>query len=458
MRSSFPDKFSQNATNKHKYPFSRVTPLGYQILSNYDWEWEVYSDSELQVSGPRDRPPPPNIYSKPSLHIISLTKRCNHVCKYCQVEIKYSNTPAPMSSESIDYLDSIVEFAMTNSPDALTVEFQGGETLLEWDVLKYLVERFIRLCSQHSKLVRFAIASNLTLLTDEIIEFCSNKPIFFSTSLDGLQTLHDKYRIYPNAANGAYNDVVSSIQRLRGAGINVGVITAVSADSIPYAVDIVDNFVDLRILSFFMKPVYPMGWATNAYEKIGCKGLEFGSFLKTVIERCIEYHDAEIPIIESFSAILLKKILGGYHTDFADLRSPCGALNIQIVYDTSGRIYTCDEARFGEGEPIGTTSDTLLNLQQNNLAKTILTCSETSSQVCGTCAYRPWCGRCPLMNLKEGLPLNAQSEETTYCKTMRGSFDAVFELLAENRTGVESYLRIVRLSQIIELRNENVKS
>ena len=74
------------------------------------------------------------------------------------------------------------------------IEFQGGEPLLNWDVVVASVLYAEELARQQNRQVTFVICTNLTTITHEQLEFCKEHNIALSTSLDGGRDIHDACR------------------------------------------------------------------------------------------------------------------------------------------------------------------------------------------------------------------------------------------------------------------------
>lgn len=73
-----------------------------------------------------------------SLHMIVITKGCNCNCRYCQV------SSSPLGSEEIHMTQKtakrVVDMIFSSPAPRIKIEFQGGEPLLNWKVLKYIVD------------------------------------------------------------------------------------------------------------------------------------------------------------------------------------------------------------------------------------------------------------------------------------------------------------------------------
>ena len=76
-------------------------------------------------------------FSGTSLHIFAVTNMCNLDCIYCQAHSKNSFLNQAMNEETGK---RAVEFAMQSPNKNLTFEFQGGEPLLNFNVIKAMID------------------------------------------------------------------------------------------------------------------------------------------------------------------------------------------------------------------------------------------------------------------------------------------------------------------------------
>src|SRR5258705_2392497 len=106
-----------------------------------------------------------------------------------------------------------VDFFFRSPAPELKVEFQGGESLLNFDAVRFVVEEVARRNVAEERQIDFVIATNLSQLTDEMLEFCAEHSIHLSTSLDGPAHLHNANR--PRPGRDSYERVVATIGRAR---------------------------------------------------------------------------------------------------------------------------------------------------------------------------------------------------------------------------------------------------
>ena len=138
---------------------------------------------------------------------------CNLACRYCFAEEgEYHGRRALMSYEvgkkALDFL-----IANSGSRKNLEVDFFGGEPLMNWDVVKQLVEYGRSQEKAHNKKFRFTLTTNGVLLNDEIMEFCNKEMSNVVLSLDGRKEVNDKMRPFRNGT-GSYDLIVPKFQKL----------------------------------------------------------------------------------------------------------------------------------------------------------------------------------------------------------------------------------------------------
>ena len=147
---------------------------------------------------------------------------------------------------------------------------------------------------------------NLTLLTDEIIEFFKEYKFGISTSLDGNDELHNINRPFKNG-EGTYKDVTEAISKLRNNNIHIGAIETTTKFSLNSPGQLVKTYVDMGFDSIFIRPLTKLGKATIGWEKIGYKAEQFIEFYRKATDELIELNKNGIFIKESHATIFLRK-------------------------------------------------------------------------------------------------------------------------------------------------------
>ena len=138
---------------------------------------------------------------------------CNLNCSYCFAsQGKYHGDRAVMSFEvGKRALDFLIENSGTRRN--LEVDFFGGEPLMNFDVVKKLVEYARSVEKQHNKNFRFTLTTNGMLIDDDVIDFANREMANVVLSLDGRKEVHDRYRV-DYAGNGSWEKIVPKFQKL----------------------------------------------------------------------------------------------------------------------------------------------------------------------------------------------------------------------------------------------------
>ena len=151
-----------------------------------------------------------NVIKALCLHV---AHTCNLNCSYCFAsQGKYHGERAVMSFE---VGKQALDFLMDNSGTRrnLEVDFFGGEPLMNWDVVKQLVEYARNVEKERGKNFRFTLTTNGMLIDDDVIDFANREMSNVVLSLDGRKEIHDRERV-DYAGNGSYDRIVPKFQKL----------------------------------------------------------------------------------------------------------------------------------------------------------------------------------------------------------------------------------------------------
>ena len=138
---------------------------------------------------------------------------CNLACQYCFAEEgEYHGRRALMTFE---VGKKALDFLIANSGNRrnLEVDFFGGEPLMNWDVVKRLVNYARSVEKERGKNFRFTLTTNGMLIDDEVIEFCNREMSNVVLSLDGRKEINDATRV-DYAGNGSYDRIVPKFRKL----------------------------------------------------------------------------------------------------------------------------------------------------------------------------------------------------------------------------------------------------
>lgn len=137
---------------------------------------------------------------------------CNLACQYCFAEEgEYHGRRALMSFE---VGKKALDFLIANSGNRrnLEVDFFGGEPLMNWEVVKQLVEYGRSKEKEYNKNFRFTMTTNGVLLNDEIMDYCNREMSNVVLSLDGRKEVNDKMRPF-RGGKGSFDLIVPKFQK-----------------------------------------------------------------------------------------------------------------------------------------------------------------------------------------------------------------------------------------------------
>ena len=151
------------------------------------------------------------INSHKKLLILSITNKCNMNCTYCIYHDKFNNIDEinhTMPFETaVKAIDNLLETSL--NLEQAHIGFYGGESLLEFDLIKRCVE-YIKSKSSGIK-ITFGTTTNGILLNNERIRrYFEDNNFQVSVSLDGPKILNDRYRI-TKLGKGSYATVISNL-------------------------------------------------------------------------------------------------------------------------------------------------------------------------------------------------------------------------------------------------------
>jgi len=138
---------------------------------------------------------------------------CNLRCEYCFA--KDGGYGGDKEFMSLDVGKAAIDFLITNSGARrnLEVDFFGGEPLMNFDVVKEIVEYGNERAAQREKEFRFTLTTNGVLLDDEKTRYINEKMSNVVLSIDGRKEVNDKMR--KNAGGGGtYDTLVPKFKRL----------------------------------------------------------------------------------------------------------------------------------------------------------------------------------------------------------------------------------------------------
>lgn len=368
----------------------------------------------------------------PSLHIIVPTLQCGHSCRYCQVSRSLESDGFSMTMET---LDAACDTIFQSPSETLTVEFQGGDPLLRYDLVRYAIERISERNCREKRPLRFVVATTLHQLNEEMCSFFKRHQVFLSTSVDGPSELHNKNRPLPT--RDSYEKTLAGLHLAREklGKDSVSALMTTTRESLKYPESIVDEYVRLGLNEIFIRPLSLHGFAKRNERSLGYSIEEFCSFYERAFERVLYWNRNGVPIREVWASLALNKIISPFDAGYVDLQSPTGAGLGAILYNYDGYAYPSDEARM-----LTETGDVSLRLGRiGDLLETLLTSQVMRNLVrssliryfpgCRECAFNTYCGPDPVAAYNSFGTMDAPVYQTEHCKKQMWLFDFMFQRL-----------------------------
>ncbi len=173
---------------------------------------------ELKNAGALDTPMPemPSVISSNGVikaMCLHIAHDCNLRCKYCFAETGEYRGGRMLMSEEVGKaaLDFLVEHS--GNRHNLEVDLFGGEPLVNFDVVKAVVDYGRELEKKHNKNINFTITTNGVALDDEKIEYINREMYNVVISIDGRKEIHDMLRKTPNG-KGSFDIIVPNAKKL----------------------------------------------------------------------------------------------------------------------------------------------------------------------------------------------------------------------------------------------------
>jgi His-Xaa-Ser system radical SAM maturase HxsB len=404
----------------------------------------------------------------PNLHIIVVTLRCNETCVYCHAS--RANMDATHTDMTPEVADRTVDQIFATTNPGITIEFQGGEPLVAFDIVKRIVARARQKNEKAGKSLEFTMVSNLSLMDDEKLAWLVENKVQMCTSVDGPEHLHDKQRKL--VGGSAHAEATKWIKRVNEAYAAMGLdptlyhveaLLTTTRDALPKWKEIVDTYVSLGCRALFLRPVDPFGFADKTAPRIEYPRAEYMEFYRSAVDYMIQLNLQGVEILERFAAIFLTKILGGQDPNFLDVRSPCGAAIGQVAYSYDGKIFTCDEGRMlhemgddtflvgevaeaaagGEGaDGEAAFRKRYREVMSHETVRAMAVASNLDAQPdCVSCTYQPYCGVCPVHNHKTQGSIFGRMRESSLCAVHKGIQDYLFERIGTGDADVVQVLQ-----------------
>jgi uncharacterized protein len=380
-----------------------------------------------------------------NLHIFVVTLRCDHSCPYCQVSRQSEDKDAfDMTREMAD---KSLDFVFRSPCPGIKIEFQGGEPLLNFEMVKYIVIKAEERNKNFGKDLQFVIATTLSMLTDEILIFCKKHNILLSSSLDGPEDIHNANR--PRQGKDSYERFVDGLDRARNIlGFDrVSALMTTTDKSLSRVKDIIDEYLKFGFEGIFLRALSPYGFAIKTKKFMTYDANRWLIFYKEGLDYIININKSGVKFVEYYTSIILTKMLSTNEPGYVDLMSPAGVGIAAIVFNYNGDVYASDESRmlaemgdysFRLGNIINDSyediilSDKLVSVLEDSFTQSVPMCSD--------CAFEPYCGADPIYHHAIHNDFVGRKPESAFCQKNMTIFKHLIELMRSDEETKKIFL------------------
>ncbi|MGH9847149.1 MAG: quinohemoprotein amine dehydrogenase maturation protein [Blastocatellia bacterium] len=149
--------------------------------------------------------------------VLNVTNQCNLSCKYCY-EFGEDRVATPEGKPKFmteETARAAVDFLLANSQGrrAIHLTFFGGETLMNFKVVRSTIEYAREQAHTAGRYIDFSLTTNATLLTPPVIEFLTENHVGVTISIDGPKEMNDQLRVFSNG-QGSYEVIAPKVKEL----------------------------------------------------------------------------------------------------------------------------------------------------------------------------------------------------------------------------------------------------
>lgn len=389
----------------------------------------------------------------PNLHMLVVTLRCNETCVYCHAS--RANMDAVHTDMTPEIGEKCVDLMLQSTSPSVTLEFQGGEPLVNFPVMKHVIEYALARNRAYGKDLGFTMVSNLSLMDEEKLAYLVDRRVQICTSIDGPEPIHNKQRVL--VGGNAHRETLRWMERINRRYIDIGLdptlyhveaLLTTTREALKYPREIVDTYVGLGCRAIFLRPVDPFGFAERTAKVIEYDRAAYRDFYRTAVEHILGMNRRGEQVLERYAAIFLTKILGDDDPNFLDIRSPSGSGIGALAYNYDGGIFTSDEGRMlhetGDSAFLigDVRSASYRSLMKHETVRALVVASIREVQPdCVSCTYAPYCGVQPEHSYRTQGTIFGRMRESTVCSVHKGIQDFLFEKLREDDEKTTEILR-----------------
>jgi uncharacterized protein len=307
-----------------------------------------------------------------------LNHQCNLRCGYCYAGRKLERAmPLAIAKQAVD-----LGFARAGA-DHLTIEFFGGEPMLELDLMTAVADYAVKEAERRGRCVHFSLSTNGTLVDEARLRFLEDFAVHVQVSIDGVAWAQDLARPFADGT-GSFAAVDANVRRLAKQGRVHQLVAVMTPATAPWLGESFRYLVSQGVPEIYLAPDYSGDWS-----EVACARFEE------------EFHALTDAYASLFRAGILRRVDPLYGKMVSHLvsgrQSPrrCGFGEAELAVSPRGRIYPCDRMVREDDNPDFVLGDLATGIDEARL-RALQARRRTPDPECGTCALGPrcsnWCG------------------------------------------------------------------
>jgi uncharacterized protein len=315
-------------------------------------------------------------------------------------------------------VDAVVRWQSTlDGNEPLEITFHGGEPLVPGVDFYRMALPLLR-DGLSPRPVRFAMQSNLWLLTDELAGLLREHDVSLGTSLDGPERINDAQR-----GMGYFRRTMAGIERARAHGLDVGCICTFTRQSLPHIEEILSFFIREGLnlsLHAALPSLSPPQDQENDRWSLSPKA--HGDLLVQMLDLYLAHTDR-------IRISTLDSLCRSVSSDRGGICTFGNCLGDYLAVGPDGTIYPCQRFAGQSGYVLGSVHDdpTAERLAASPAWRAFEERQERIQDVCGDCLYLDICrGGCPYNALAAGDGVFQQLRDP-HCVSYRRIFSHITE-------------------------------
>lgn len=346
--------------------------------------------------------------------VLLVAQSCNLNCRYCYA----SDINKVKKLMNIDTAERALQVVLNMSNSCLSsIKFLGGEPLLNFKVVKYVVERTLELCEERNLVVpRFVIVTNGTILNHEHIKFFKKHNFYVLVSMEGMKDIHNFLRPY-HSGKGSHRRTEESVQSLVASGIDVAIESVYTKAHIEAGISplmMISYFELLGVRQFVIPPVigewHDLGITNHIKQVI--------TDFREAVTYCLNSFQSDKPVLLRGVQFVLDAYMNRRRRDYI-----CGAGRNFISVNFDGEVFPCYLLE-SEHTSMGNIHDNdFPNQRFHNVSRQLWNLIKDNNSTCRKCWAKEICKSCigssfQISNKLENPPVwfctlqNAMIEET----------------------------------------------